>query len=45
MVMSPAGLRPENDPGGEDQQQSERAPHVNKPALYDSNKNLILGPR
>jgi hypothetical protein len=52
VVMSPAGLGPENDCPGEDQQlvndrlvlSSERAPHINK-LTTDSNKNLVLGPR
>jgi hypothetical protein len=52
MVMSPAGLRPENDLAGEDQQQLHTTdpsfrqrgrPISIKPQLSDSNKNLVLG--
>jgi hypothetical protein len=53
MVMRPAGLGPENNYDGEDQQLStsdvssrqRRCPTSTNPQLSDSNKNLVLGPR
>jgi hypothetical protein len=55
MVMSPAGLGPENDCAGEDQQKirindrlvlsSERAPTSTNPQLSYSNKSLVVSPR
>jgi hypothetical protein len=54
MVMSPAGLGPENDCAGEAQQQlymadpssrqTERPTSTNQ-QLSDSNKNLVVSPR
>jgi hypothetical protein len=54
MVISPAGLVPETDFAGEDQQQLQTTdpsscqrwrPTSANPQLSDSNENLVLGPR